>query len=168
VVGNKSDAAVTTVGTFASVIAYIKGLLNQVVTLITNTDKRVAGRTQGIPTTVNLYHAAGTIDVFTGTAQVFMLTKLVFQTVEDLSDDAAFTGLSIQTNDTTPQTIISAVTGAKAGLTAYRTVSWAGQLPIKVGNKIQLTIIGGTGTANPTTCNVYAEGYSLVDGGYLA
>ncbi len=36
VVGNKTDAAVTTVGTTKSLVAYAKGILNQLATIITN------------------------------------------------------------------------------------------------------------------------------------
>lgn len=39
VVGDKADAAVTTVGVVASIVAYVKGLLNQVAAIITSTDE---------------------------------------------------------------------------------------------------------------------------------
>ena len=39
VLGTKSDASVTTVGVIASVVAYVKGLLNQVAAIITSTDE---------------------------------------------------------------------------------------------------------------------------------
>jgi hypothetical protein len=41
VVGNKADAAVTTVGTVASLIAYIKGLLNQAALILVDTHELI-------------------------------------------------------------------------------------------------------------------------------
>lgn len=60
VVGNKADAAVTVVGVVASIIAYVKGLLNQVALIKTSTDK-LAGATPVVgTTTANWNTATGT------------------------------------------------------------------------------------------------------------
>lgn len=65
VVGNKSDAAVTVVGVVASVIAYIKGLLNQVAAVKAKTDLTALDAT--VAKTTELI-SAGVID-FNATAK---------------------------------------------------------------------------------------------------
>jgi len=59
VVGNKSDAAVTTVGVVASIVAYIKGILNNLALVKTATDKLAGAATVG-STTANWNTATGT------------------------------------------------------------------------------------------------------------
>jgi len=128
-----------------------------------------AGKTQIKATTIDLHQAAGAKDLFTGTTQDVLIKSLTFRLPDiDVSDDAAITGISIQTDDTTPQVFINSVVGAKAYLTAEAQLGWTGAALLKSGNKIQLTIIGGTATADPTTCDVVCEFEAVVSGGYLA
>jgi hypothetical protein len=83
------------------------------------------------------------------------------------ADDAALTSISIQTNDATPQVIISAVSGAVANLTASAQLSWVGTILLAATKKIQLTIAGGAADA-ATACKVTAEYMPITAGGYLA
>lgn len=134
-----------------------------------DTANRAVGKTQIKSTTIDLHQAAGAKDLFTGTTQDVLIKSLTFRLPDiDVSDDAAITGISIQTDDTTPQVFINLVVGAKAYLTAEAQLSWTGSSLLKSGNKVQLTIIGGTATAEPTTCDVVCEFEAVVSGGYLA
>jgi len=103
-------------------------------------------------TTEELNAAAGAKDLFTGTtADVILLGLTMRNATVDLSDDVNFTGISIQTDDVTPATIISQADGVKANLTSEATLGWDGGhagLYIKLGTKIQLTIYGGAADEN--------------------
>jgi len=128
----------------------------------------LAGVLQSAATTIDLQQAAATYDLFTGTTEDVVLEELVIRLPNvDVSDDAAITSISIQTDDVTPQVIISAVDGAKANLTAEAELAWRGVMLIKTGTKLQLTIAGGAADA-ATVCDVVAEGRAVVTGGYLA
>ena len=130
----------------------------------------VAGAGVPLPfqTTVDLHNAAGTYDVATATAQDILVTGLVFHTRLDISDDAAITGISIQTDHTTSNTLIPVEKGIKANLGAEAQLFWEGKILLRVGDKIQLTIIGGTATVDPSTCDVVITYQSIVAGGTLA
>lgn len=127
------------------------------------------GNLQLKATTIDLHDFAGNYTLYTGATQSVWLTALAIALPNiDVSDDAAITGISIQTNQATPQILISSVQGAKAYLTAQAQLGWRGRKLIRVGDLIQLTIIGGTATADPTTCDVVAEYRAVVAGGTLA
>ena len=127
-----------------------------------------AGNTQVKVTTVNLHQGAGAYDLATCATQAIIVDSLTFSCRLDLSADAgAITGISIQTNDTTPAILISAANGVKANLTAYAQLGYTGAIKVRVGNKIQCTIIGGTATASPTTCDVEITYHAVLDGGTL-
>ncbi len=127
-----------------------------------------AGKDQVAATTIDLEQAAASYDLFTGTAQDVILEELVIRLPNvDVSDDAALTSISIQTDDVTPQVIISAADGAKANLTAEAQLYWTAAMLIKVGTKIQLTIAGGAADA-ATVCDVVAKCRAVVAGGNLA
>ncbi len=131
-------------------------------------DPLLAGRLQVKATTIDLQQAAASYDLFTGTTQDVMLEKLVIRLPNvDVSDDAALTSISIQTDDTTPQVIVDATAGGVANLTAEAQLAWTGAILIKAGTKIQLTIAGGAADA-ATVCDVDAECRAVVSGGYLA
>ncbi|MBA7708804.1 hypothetical protein ES703_117708 [subsurface metagenome] len=85
----------------------------------------------------------------------------------DVSDDTSITGISIQTDDVTPQVFIGATDGVKANLTAEAQLAWIGAIAIKVGTKIQFTIYGGAADV-ATVCDVTAEYKPKVNGGHLA
>ncbi len=128
----------------------------------------VVGRIQIKATTIDLHQAAGAKDLFTGTTQDVLIKSLTFRTSENISDDAgAITGISIQTDDTTPQVFVNSVVGAKAYLTAQAQLGWTGVSLLKVGKKIQLTLIGASAEIDPTTCDVVCEFEAVVSGGNL-
>lgn len=169
VIGNKADAAQIVVGVTRSIMAYVKGLLNQVATLVTNVDPKVAGRLQTTPKTFDLNQAAATYDLFTGTAQDVLIDSLTFR-VPLGAVGGAVTFVSIQTNDATPTVFISAVDGAVANLTSEISLSWvpaSGKTLLKVGKKIQLTIAGGAAGVAKVT-DIVVDCHAVVAGGYLA
>ena len=192
VIGNKSDAAVTAVGVVASIVAYTKGLLNElakvpksdsnvtwngtalasIATQVANSlaavaYTRQAGVMQEKATTIDLNQAANTYDLLTGTAQVVKLESLVIR-MSGGAIGGALTSISIQTDDATPQVFVTAAQGAVANLTNEAQLFWTGQLCyLKVGKKIRLTIAGGAaGVAR--VCDVVCECRAVVTGGYLA
>jgi len=117
-------------------------------------------------TTIDLNQIAGTYDLFSGNIVRVMLESLVI-TMPNLVAGGALTGISIQTDDATPQVIISAVQGLVANLTAENQLFWTGRIRIASGKKIQLTIVGGaTGVAY--VCNVDAQYKGVTPAGYLA
>lgn len=136
-------------------------------------EPKVMGRLQIAATTEDLKRGdgeAGTDDLFTGTTQDVVLEKLVIRLPNvDCSDDTGgFSGISIQTDDETPSVIIDATNGAKEKLTAEAQLAWTGvAILIKVGTKIQITIIGAAAD-DTTTCDVIAEYRAVASGGYLA
>jgi hypothetical protein len=123
--------------------------------------------TRVFPTTIDLHQAAATYDVATASGGDVLIEYLVFSTPYDLSDDAAFTGVTIQTNTTTAQTFIDAAGGAKALLTAESQIDWVGRVLLRDTDKIQLTIVGGTATVDPTTCPINIVYRTIQGGGSL-
>lgn len=124
------------------------------------------GKLQVAATTEDLDQDADTYDLFTGTTQDVLLEKLVIRIPVDVSGGAC-TSISIQTDDTTPQVLIDATTGAKANLTAQAQLSWTGATLIKTGKKITLTIAGAA-TGITCVCDIVAECRAVVAGGNLA
>ena len=124
------------------------------------------GKLQIKATTIDLNQAAGTYDLFTGTTQDVVIEKLTIRIPVDVSAGAC-DSISIQTDDTTNQLFISAVTGAKANLTAQAQLGWTGVTLIKTGKKIQLTIAGAA-TGIACSCDVIAEYRAVIAGGYLS
>ncbi|GAJ05339.1 unnamed protein product [marine sediment metagenome] len=119
-------------------------------------------------TTINLQQAAGTYDLFTGMAQEGSVKSLLLMLPDvDVSDDANIAGISIQVDDATPQIFFDAIVGAKANLTAEAQLAWIGNIAIKAGSKIRLTIYGGPADVS-TICDVTVEYRAKVNGGYLA
>ncbi|MCK4414912.1 MAG: hypothetical protein KAY32_15365 [Candidatus Eisenbacteria sp.] len=125
-----------------------------------------AGALQAASTTESLNQAAGTYDLFTGTAQAVVLEKL---SIKMPTGDAggSITSISIQTDDATPAVIISSVDGAVANLTSEAEIAYVGRVLINTGTKIQLTIAGGA-HGSAYTATIVAECRAVVSGGYLA
>jgi len=145
---------------------WIQRILNAIAGVATDTDPRVMGKLQIADTTIDLNQAAATYLLFTGTTQDVLLEKLVIR-MPDIVCGGALTSISIHTDDTTAQVIISAADGAVANLTAEAQLFWTGAILIKAGALIQLTIAGGPhGVAY--VCDVEAECRAVVGGGYLA
>ena len=132
-------------------------------------DTKVAGKAQIAKTTEDLNQVAATYDLFTGTIQDVILESLLIR-MPDIVAGGAISSISIQTDDTTPQVLISAADGTVANLTAEAQLAWQNfnaPILIKTGTKIQLTIAGGAhGVAY--VCDVVARVRSVTSGGYLA
>lgn len=119
-------------------------------------------------TTIDLQQAAGDKDLVTGVAQDVIVESLVLRCPIDCSDDlGAFTGISIQTDDTTAQEFITQANGGKAVLTAQSQLAWTGAILLKVGKKIQLTIYGDPAD-EATDCDIVIKYRAVAGGGYLA
>ena len=147
---------------------WVQRILNVLAGVVTDTDPKVMGKLQIAATTIDLQQVAASYDLFTGTTQDVVVEKLVIRLPNvDVSDDAALTSISIQTDDTTPQVFVDATAGDVGTLTAEAQLAWTGAILIKAGKKIQLTIAGGAAD-DPTVCDVEAECRAVVSGGYLA
>jgi len=124
-----------------------------------------------VRTTIDLHQAAGTYNLFTATGQDVLVEILSIRLPNiDVSDDVNITSISVQTNDATPQEIITSTEGAKANLTAenqIKSLAARRYCILKAGQKIELTIAGGAADEE-TICDVTAI-YRIVErGGYLA
>lgn len=137
----------------------------------TAASKLFAGVPQVKATTIDLHQAAATYDLVTGTTQDVIITGLTLRLPNiDVSDDVGgITGITIQTDDGEPVEFITAAMGVIANLTAESQHGReACHILLKATKKIQLTLVGGTADADPTTCDVVITYHAVVDGGYLA
>jgi hypothetical protein len=116
-------------------------------------------------TTIDLNQAAATYDLFTGATQAVIVESLVLR-CPDAAAGGALTSISIQTDDTTPTVLITAVQGAVVNLTAEYQLAWTGACYIATGKKIRLTIAGGA-TGAGYVCNVVASYRPVALGGSL-
>ncbi len=118
--------------------------LDRIIVSTSNADRITA-------TTEDFQQVAGSYTLFTGTtADVVLLGLTLRNATVDCSDDADFTGISIQTDDVTPAVIISQADGVKANLTSEATIGWDGGhagIYIKVGTIIKMTIYGAASDA---------------------
>ena len=113
-------------------------------------------------------HLASPRTVATCATQEVIIDSIIFSPHDNLSaDGGAFTGISIETDDTTVQTFISQANGVKANLTAYAQLAYTGSIRLRVGKKITVTTYGAVTTANPSTCDVWVTYHAVVDGGTL-
>jgi hypothetical protein len=139
-------------------------LLNQLVGAVIGvpggTGGTAIGTAQVKAVTIDLDQAAGTYDLFTGSAQQVSLYSLVFKCPVGAAG-GALTSISIHTDTVTPQ-----VDGVVGNLTWEAQLSWTGAVIIDVGKKIQLTIAGGA-TGAAYVCSVYAEYSAVAAGGVL-
>ena len=135
--------------------------------IVAAADSKVVGRAQIKTTTEDLAQAAGAYDLVTGTDQDVIVESLTLLCPVNCADDAGdFTGISIQTDDTTPQVLVAEAAGVKANLTEQSQLSWEGSLLLKALSKIKLTIYGGASDA-ATVCDVVITCRAVVSGGYL-
>jgi len=136
--------------------------------VLADIDSKVTGKQQIAITTEDLNQTAATYDLFTGTTQDVLLESLLIR-MPDIAAGGALTSISIQTDDTTPQVLISAADGAVANLTAEAQLAWQNfnaPILIKVGTKVQLTIAGGAhGVAY--VCDIVVKTRAVTSGGYL-
>ena len=125
-----------------------------------------AGNSQVKAATVDT-HAVSPRTAATCATQEVIIDSIIFSPHDDLSDDATFTGISIETDDTNVQTFISQANGVKANLAAYSQLAWTGAIRLRVGKKITVTTYGAVTTANPSTCDVWITYHAVIDGGTL-
>jgi len=85
----------------------------------------------------------------------------------DCSDDATLTAISLETDDTTPIEILSAVNGAVANLTAEAQFLYSTPFVLAEGKGIVLTIAGGAADA-ATVCTLAVKYRALEAGAYLS
>ena len=156
VVGNKTD---TTAGNSLYALA-----LQIIASSVAYT--RQAGVLQVKATTIDLNQAATSYTLFTGTGQVVDLEKLVIQMPTGVPA-GALTGISIQTDDATPQPLITTNNGLLVNLTSEGQLTWIGICRIRVGKHIQMTIIGGA-TGVSYVCSVDAQYRAVITGGTLS
>lgn len=129
-------------------------------------NKLETGEVQIDTTTIDLNQAAGDYTLFTGTTQNVLVEALIIRMPNDVAG-GALTAISIQTDDATPITFISAANGAVANLTAEAQLASDSPIIVAVGSLIELTIVGGAEGA-AYVCTVTAVYKAIVDGGYLA
>lgn len=121
------------------------------------------------PGTIDLHQGAGDYDLFTATdGSVYVEYFTLTLPNKDLTDDAALTGITVQTDTTTVVTLIASADGLKAKLTNSKVFTYATPFTLPVGKKIQLSIVGGTATDDPTTCITSCRYRSINPAGYLA
>ena len=122
------------------------------------------------PGTVDLHNGAGARDLFTATGgsvyvEYFTLT---LPAVSVADDTGGITGISVQTDTTTVITLVAAANALVAALTPSKVYTYSNPFALPVGKKIQLTIVGGTADADPTTCVTSCRYRSINPAGYLA
>ena len=133
----------------------------------TDTDPLVAGRMQTAIKTLDLNTAVvGLNDLFTGTAQTVIIEKLIIK-MPDVVGAAPMTGITIQTDHTTPQQFITAAQGAVANMTAQNQFSSTDPISLEAGKKVQLTLAGGNHGA-AYLCTIEALYRAVTSGGSLA
>jgi len=122
------------------------------------------------PGTVDLHDAAGDLDLFTATGgSVYVEYFTLTMPAVTVSDDVGgITGISVQTDTTTPIVLVAAASALKAALTSGKVFTYATPFALPVGSKIQLTLVGGTADADPTTCITSCRYRSINPAGYLA
>ncbi len=129
---------------------------------------RALGVAQIGVTTIDLNQAAAGYDLFTATLQDVLITAIAIR-MPAIVGGGALTGISIQTDDATPQIFIPAGDGLVANLTSEAQLQWTGAVILDAGTgaKIQLTIVGGAhGVAY--VCDVICGYQAVVAGGYLS
>ena len=121
------------------------------------------------PGTVDLHNGAGAYDLFTATGgSVYVEYFSLTLPNKDLTDDAALTGITVQTDTTTVITLLASAAGLKVHLANNTVFTYAVPFALPVGKKIQLSIVGGTATDDPTTCVTSCRYRSINPAGYLA
>ena len=94
---------------------------------------------------INFAQAAGTYDITTAVGDVLIENYCIYVATAG----ATFTSAALFINDTTPFNLMTAVEGAVANLTAGKNMVPANQgkaMRVTSGKKIQLTMVGSTGT----------------------
>ena len=114
---------------------------------------------------ISLDQAAAAYDVMTATAQDLFIDAVVVHVPDNLSEVATFTGISVQTDDTTPIVLLSSTAGANAKLTGNFFHVYRGPVVSASTQKIQLTIVGATAGAGKVA-DITVLWRPVVAGGY--
>ena len=114
---------------------------------------------------ISLNQAAAAYDVMTATTQALFIDAVIVHVPDNLSAVPAFTGISVQTNDTTSIVLLSSTAGAKANLTGNFFHVYRGPVVSASTKKIQLTIGGATAGAGKVA-DVTVLWRPVVAGGY--
>lgn len=114
---------------------------------------------------ISLNQAAAAYDVMTATTQALFIDAVIVHVPDNLSAVPAFTGISVQTNDTTSIVLLSSTDGAKAKLTGNFFHVYRGPVVSASTKKIQLTIGGATAGAGKVA-DVTVLWRPVVAGGY--
>jgi len=115
----------------------------------------------------DINQAAGTYDICTATDNPILVNGVVVMALDDHSGKGTYTGISVQSDYTTNQVIISQGNGVAANLTSYSQLAWDGEIYLGTGKKLQYTVYGGAiGSASLMTSIVRYR--AVLDGGYLA
>lgn len=168
-VGLSTDAKPTGVPAGSTFLAY------DTQTLYVTPDDGTTWILKGMPannavavTTIDLKQAAQSYTLFTVTAQACLIDSLGIIIPADLSGEATFSGISIQSTDASPVVFLSETDGAKAKLNeAGKHIIWMGPDLVGDTEEIELTIKGGA-TGASQVCTVFASYRPVVAGGYLA
>jgi len=111
--------------------------------------------------------AVGSYHTLIATDQDIIIESLIFHSTRALSGDAGFTGISVETDDTTPQVFISEAEGVKANLTAESQLAWTGAVLLREGQYIDFSIYGGAVANAESLCQIVVGYRAVVSGGYL-
>jgi hypothetical protein len=164
VVSTAASTISVAVSTVDSKIVVVSAAVSTVNSLVADTK---AGKPQVIVVTIDCQQNAGAHDIVECATHTVIIDSLIITSETALNADAgAFTGISIQDDDTTSYEILSAINGAKANLTQFKKHIWTGALPLRTGYELQFTVYGGAST-NPGPCYVYITYHATVDGGTL-
>ena len=149
--------------------------LPAVKTVVDNIEALVAATVAGKPQIIQISEdwdstPAGTYAWVTAVGQDVLVESLAFYTTRDLSGDA-WSGLSIQTDATTPRVIVSQANGVKANLTAKGQISndvESCPFILKQGTYIEFTTYDGAIAGVATLVDIVITYKAVVSGGYIA
>lgn len=180
VIGNKADTPVIVLGVVASLMAYVKGILDQVAVAIAAVAvaiaspaaalaavgyTRQAGVTQVFQKSITSAANAGVVTVATITTAACLIKSITLKAVTAAQVD--LTSAAIQGGAAAPVTFISAMTAAKVNITAIdQQVGWTGAVELGATKTIVITLVGVGAT--PVNLLVTVEYESAVSGGFLS
>lgn len=103
---------------------------------------------------IDLHQGAASYDLATASGGDVLIESLTVRPRIAVGGGSGLTSISVQTNDTTNQVIISSTQGALANLTAHNQLAWTGALHLVSGQKLQYTINGATAADDPTMVDI--------------
>ena len=119
-------------------------------------------------TTIDLQQIAGAYDLYEATTGYVLVERFTLTLPNvNCADDAALTSIKVLSDTAPAVTLISAVAGAVANLTASKSFTYATPFILPTGKKLILTIAGGASDA-ATVCTVNCRYAPVIPGAYLA